>query len=185
VFPAKRPGRCCAWQRKPFLEHLLRGGFLVPSPRALRGSVLQQLESDLFSFSSPRPPKFEFLSEALPGPVSLRALSPKSNLRSGSEAMDRGEGNFVGQNHLRAFDRKWPVPVPQSHAKNLPHDSVKGAERLRHPHDRVVGTLSYRRPQRQFRERVLCQMPTACHSRSLGQQDKWFLSPAWVANRLS
>ena len=98
---------------------------------------------------------------------------------------DRGEGNFVGQNHWRAFDRKWPVPVPQSHAKNLPHDSVKGAERLRHPHDRVVGTLSYRRPQRQFRERVLCQMPTACHSRSLGQQDKWFLSPAWVANRLS
>ena len=36
-----------------------------------------------------------------------------------------------------------------------------------------------------FRERVLCQMPTACHSRSFGQQDKWFLSPARVANRLS
>ena len=185
MFPAKHPGRCCALQRKPFLEHLLRGGFLVPSPRALRGLVLQQLESDLFSFSCPRSPKFEFLSEALPGPVSLRALSPKSNLRSGSEAMDRGEGNFVGQNHLRAFDRKWPVPVPQSHAKNLPHDSVKGAERLRHPHDRVVGTLKLSATTTAISRGVLCQMPTACHSRSLGQQDKWFLSPAWVANRLS
>jgi len=40
VFPAKHPGRCCALQRTPFLEHLLRGGFLVPSPRALRGLVL-------------------------------------------------------------------------------------------------------------------------------------------------
>ena len=160
MFPAKHPGRCCALQRTPFLEHLLRGGFLVPSPRALRGSVLQQLESDLFSFSSPRPPKFEFLSEALPGPVSLRALSPKSNLRSGSEAVDRGKGNFVGQNHLRAFDRKWPVPVPQSHAKNLPHDSVKDAERLRHPHYRVVAALSYRRHNGNFARvcSVKCQL---------------------------
>ncbi len=171
MFPAKRPGRCCALQRKPFLEHLLRGGFLVPSPRALRGSVFQQLESDLFSFSSPRSPKFEFLSEALPGPVSLRALSPKSNLRSGSEAMDRGKGNFVGQNHLRAFRQE----IAQSRFRNLT------------PRACLVTAFEHaeRRPQRQFREGVLCQMPTACHSRSLGQQDKWFLSPAWVANRLS
>jgi len=63
--------------------------------------------------------------------------------------------------------------------------ALEDAERLGDPRYGVVGALSYRRPQRQFRERVLCQMPTACHSRSFGQQDKWFLSPAWVANRLS
>jgi len=186
VFPAKRPGRCCALQRKPFLEHLLRGGFLVPSPRALRGLVLQQLESDLFSFSCPRSPKFEFLSEALPGPMSLRALSPKALSVPVQRELTVEKATFSGRATCAPSDRKSPSPGSRNLTpRTCLMTASEGAERLRHPHYRVVGALSYRRPQRQFREGVLCQMPTACHSRSLGQQDKWFLSPAWVANRLS
>ena len=110
MFPAKRPGRCCALQRKPFLEHLLRGGFLVPSPRALRGLVLQQLESDLFSFSCPRSPKFEFLSEALPGPMSLRALSPKALSVPVQRELTVEKATFSGRATCAPSDRKSPSP---------------------------------------------------------------------------